>query len=238
MKSKCIYVILAGVLFTAGCYTQFRTLRDYEEEPVVVTEIDSTTGDTIRTKIVERVDTVEVEDEEREVCYWTRDFFGDPVLHCYKTSYPRSWLTYNYSPWWYRTDPYWYDFRRCPRYYYYDPACGCCRYYRNRYSPYAPPSSGGSSDPGGSERRTIRKSRPRSSDYRDDRGSTDYTTTRSRRSKRSTKKSTTSSTKQQQSTTDKTDTQSTRQPPSQSHQPDSQKVIREEPEKRPFIRSR
>ena len=126
------------LIVLAGCYTQFGSILD-KQDPVVqegVRSPDSTSA---------RVDTVRV--KEREVCYWSRDLLGYPVLRCDRSYYPRDWYLYHSSPWWYRNDAFWYDYDRCPRYYYFDPSCGCCRYYTEGPN-YTPPSSGGSGSGG------------------------------------------------------------------------------------------
>lgn len=125
-------ILLTGVLAlcVSGCYTQFAMVDRTEPPPEEVEwVVDSATGDTVR--VIREVDTVETDDGQ--TCVWERDLMGYPYLRCYDSFYPRDWFYYNYSPWWYRNDPYWYDYRRCPRYYYYDPSCGCCRYTSGDY---------------------------------------------------------------------------------------------------------
>lgn len=127
-------------LLIMGCYTKFVTNQRISNENVTAI-IDSTTGDTV--KVINRIDTVV--QKEREVCVWERDIMGYPRLRCYKSYYPRDWYVYNNTPWWYN-DPFWGDYNRCPRNYYYDPDCGCCKfgppprhYYRyNNYHRYDP----------------------------------------------------------------------------------------------------
>jgi hypothetical protein len=129
-------VLSVVVLFLmTGCYTKFVTNQNVSGEQVTAI-IDSTTGDTV--KVINRIDTVV--QKEREVCVWERDLMGYPRLRCYKTFYPRDWYVYNNTPWWYN-DPYWGDYDRCPRNYYYDPSCGCCKYgppprHYGRYNDY------------------------------------------------------------------------------------------------------
>jgi hypothetical protein len=128
MIKKIKHFIAGGILLvSAGCYTQFAVV-DKTLPETIKTVIDST-GDTV--KVIERTDTVF--QKEHEVCVWERDLMGYPHLRCYKTFYPRDWFVYRNTPWWYRNDPFWSDFDRCPRYYYFDPDCGCCRYSTNRY---------------------------------------------------------------------------------------------------------
>ena len=129
MITKCIrYVVGLGViLISAGCYTQF-ALVDKAVPETIKTVVDSV-GDTV--KVIKQTDTVF--QKEHEVCVWERDLLGYPHLRCYKSFYPRDWFVYQNTPWWYRNDPFWGDIDRCPRYYYYDSDCGCCRYSANRY---------------------------------------------------------------------------------------------------------
>lgn len=134
--SSIVVIVFFLSLGFGGCYTQLATIHQGPPSPEAVSQADSEA----------RVDTIRV--REREVCYWTRDFWGRAVLECEDTWYSRNWYLYQYSPWWYRTDPYWYDYDRCPRYYYYDPSCGCCRYYRDRPCYDCGPSSGSSGGSG------------------------------------------------------------------------------------------
>lgn len=154
--------LLAAVIFS-GCYTRFAQ-KDQTPPPPPAEQVewvvDSATGDTVT--VIKQVDTIRVEDNK--TCVWERDLMGYPQLRCYDSFYPRDWFWYNNSPWWYRNDPYWHDYNRCPRYYYYDPSCGCCRYSGtssyNRSRPSrrrdsyqdsdAPPARNGSTVPRGS----------------------------------------------------------------------------------------
>lgn len=156
MRLKNFIVVLLSAL-SFGCYTQLSTLDYSPPQKEVVTEVDST-GDTV--KIVREVDTIV--SREKETCIWVRDYTGFPRLKCYSTYYPRSWITYSNTPWWYRNDPFWHDYDYCPRYYYYDPSCGCCRYMDTYRYPYrrGKHKSGGSSS-GGSSSYTPRSSRSR-----------------------------------------------------------------------------
>ncbi len=124
-------LIVSGVfLLVGGCYTQFGSLNQSNQDTGSVPDtsivVDST-GDTV--KVVHKTDTVL--QKEHEICVWERDLLGYPRLNCYKTYYPRNWFIYNNTPWWYRNDAFWDDYGRCPRYHYYDPSCGCCRYSNN-----------------------------------------------------------------------------------------------------------
>lgn len=131
MKLKNVFGVLFSMFFV-GCYTQLATINYAPPPEMVTTEVDSVTGDTV--KIVRQVDTIVT--EQNKICVWERDFTGYPVLKCYSTYFPRAWVTYGNTPWWYRNDPYWYDYNHCPRYYYYDVSCGCCRYIDNYRYPY------------------------------------------------------------------------------------------------------
>jgi len=106
---KLLLIPFIAVLLTAteGCYTKFG-----EMEPA-------------------KADTVRASGTDKETCIWERDLTGYPSLHCYPSYYPRQWYMYNYSPWWYHSDRHLYNADQCPPYYYYDPNCGCCRYYLN-----------------------------------------------------------------------------------------------------------
>lgn len=138
------------MLFT-GCYTHFATLDQTPPVDTVTWVVDSATGDS--TRVIRRTDTIQANNQQN--CLWERDLMGYPRLRCYDSFYSRNWLSYNNSPWWYRNDPFFYDYDRCPRYYYYDPSCGCCEYsgvwdYRsNRYHdvPLGGSSSSSNGDP-------------------------------------------------------------------------------------------
>ncbi len=119
--------ILSIFLFSGGCYTQFASLNN--SVPEKITNVVDSTGDTV--KVIQKTDTIL--QKEREVCVWERDLLGYPHLRCYKSYYPRDWFVYNNTPWWYRNDPFWGDYDHCPRFYYYDPDCGCCKYYNERF---------------------------------------------------------------------------------------------------------
>lgn len=155
MRIKNLFVILLPMI-SIGCYTQLATLDYSPPQQEVITEVDST-GDTV--KIIREVDTIV--SREKETCVWVRDYTGYPRLKCYSTYYPRAWITYSNTPWWYRNDPFWHDYDYCPRYYYYDPSCGCCRYIDNYRYPYRRGSykGGGKSSSGGSSSYTPRSSR-------------------------------------------------------------------------------
>lgn len=120
-------LILGVLIFSGGCYTQFASLNN--SVPEKITKVVDSLGDTV--KVIQKTDTIL--QKEHEVCVWERDLLGYPRLRCYKSYYPRDWFVYSNTPWWYRNDPFWDDYDRCPRFYYYDPECGCCRYSTNRY---------------------------------------------------------------------------------------------------------
>jgi hypothetical protein len=157
-------LIAAVIMVTlAGCYTQLSMVRQAENAAV---NRDSTSAQ-------ERsIDTIRI--KEREVCYWTYDFWGRPILRCDETDYPREWYYSQYSPWWYRHDPMWFDYNRCPRYYYYDMGCGCCRYYRDNPDYYhndyyyggGSSGSSGSVSPDATPKRSKTYGVPNSSDMR------------------------------------------------------------------------
>lgn len=166
MRRK-LTTVLAGTvaLLGVGCYTQLATLD--QSEPPGAPPDSVVSGDSTTVSREKGPDTVVIKDTEREICYWTRDFFGDPVLHCYESRYSYDWFRYRHSPWWYRSYDVPYDYGRCPRYYYYDRYSGRCRHYQDMryYSyPYTRQPSGGSSSSGSSgtgdaRRRIDRRSR-------------------------------------------------------------------------------
>jgi hypothetical protein len=104
-----LFVAMTPLIMLTGCYTQFATFEQQGVAP--------------------KADTIKA--AEKETCIWERDLMGFPYLHCYPSYYPRQWYLYTYSPWWYHNDRHLYNADRCPPYYYYDPNCGCCRYYLN-----------------------------------------------------------------------------------------------------------
>jgi hypothetical protein len=104
-----VLLVAASLLAIGGCYTRFAT---FEAESV------TPKADTLRAA-------------DKETCIWERDLTGYPSLHCYPPYYPRQWYLYQYAPWWYHSDRHLYTPDKCPPYYYYDPNCGCCRYYLN-----------------------------------------------------------------------------------------------------------
>ena len=159
---KRIAGILFGVLLFNGCYTQFSTLEEKREappQPQISYEIDSATGDTM--KVVRSVDTIAGAAAQRQNCYWTRNFWGEAELKCDNSTYGHDWYVYNDYPWWYRSEPYYYDsYGRCPRYYYYDASCGCCQYwggggFRDNYGSGNRGSSISGTGSGGKVRRTT-----------------------------------------------------------------------------------
>jgi len=136
--------IIFGLLILAGCYTQLATF----DRPSADNE--AAAADTTDTAAVQKTRTKTVVVRERETCYWTRNFWGEPVLKCSDTYYSDNWFWYDYDPWWNsRYNGYYYSSSRCPPYYYYDPYTGYCRhrddYYRS-YNYYGG-SGGGSASP-------------------------------------------------------------------------------------------
>lgn len=147
---KRISILLAGAVGIAvlsGCYTQLAVVERPRPSPRMPCpdSLSDSCGQT-----AER-DTVYLDDDDRKICYWTRDWRGEPVLRCYRTYYSDSWVSYYSDPWWYSRyrDHYW-GYNHCPSYYYYDPYTGYCRYYRDFERYYYPVghSSGGSSGGG------------------------------------------------------------------------------------------
>jgi hypothetical protein len=136
---------MAGLAIT-GCYTQFAVIERQGDkpDPYIETYVDST-GDTV--KVVRQKDTVEI--ERHQVCYWQRDWFGRPVLRCYRTYYDDDWHYYYDYPWWYDDySSYSHYGCHCPYHTRYNPHCRYCWEYCNMY--YYDRSSGSGSDYGGS----------------------------------------------------------------------------------------
>jgi hypothetical protein len=127
MKKSLIQMFfgIAAAILIAGCYTQFAVVDRTPPKQETITEIDST-GDTVTTRVVHTVDTVTIREKDRENCFWTRDYFGAPVLRCYDNYYDQDWYRYNYYPWWYRYDPV-YQSGYCRSYEYYDAYYNSCR---------------------------------------------------------------------------------------------------------------
>lgn len=126
MKIKNLSLLFLALLVLSGCYTRFGSFEGPGEQYSNLGGVDSL-GDS--TAVSDQVDTIIYRD--KEICIWERDFTGMPRLRCFPSYYPRDWFFYNNSPWWFRTSAYWYDYKRCPRYYYYDPYCGCCKYHQS-----------------------------------------------------------------------------------------------------------
>ena len=142
MNIKIFSLTLLAMVMLNGCYTRLGSFDQLGDSYIVEgadSLIDSTSPGA-------RVDTII--HREKEICVWERDFTGMPRLRCFPSYYNSDWYFYNNSPWWFRTSSYWYDYKRCPRYYYFDPHCGCCRYYQ--HYPYRRSSGGGKGGIGGS----------------------------------------------------------------------------------------
>lgn len=135
MNIKIFSLTLLAMVMLNGCYTRLGSF-DQPGDSYIVEGADSLIDSTSPGA---RVDTII--HREKEICVWERDFTGMPRLRCFPSYYNSDWYFYNNSPWWFRTSSYWYDYKRCPRYYYFDPHCGCCRYYQ--HYPYRRSSGGG-----------------------------------------------------------------------------------------------
>ena len=148
------FTLIAGLsavlMLFAGCYTRFagpayrKTVAPPRADSTYVP--DSTRDSTTATA---RVDTVR--EIEQETCFWVRNYWGEPELRCFDSYRSDPWYSYQHYPWWYRSSwysnsLYYYDRDRCPRYYYFDPTCGCCRYFRE--DPYWSGGGGGSGSGG------------------------------------------------------------------------------------------
>lgn len=125
MNIKTVFLTLFALVMLSGCYTQFGSFEQPGE--YFIAEGADSLIDT--TEPSAQVDTIIY--REKEICVWERDFTGMPHLRCYPSYYHRDWYYYNNSPWWFRNSTGWYDYKRCPRYYYFDSDCGCCRYYQH-----------------------------------------------------------------------------------------------------------
>lgn len=150
--------MIVSSFFINGCYTKFASYDSFsgiEENSMYDSTVqDDSLSDSIKSnsskKYSARVDTIIKRD--KEICIWERDFSGYPYLRCFPSNYSSDWYFYNNSPWWFRSSTYWYDYKRCPRYYYYNPDCGCCTYYGNHPYTHRPhhgrPNGGGNSEGG------------------------------------------------------------------------------------------
>jgi hypothetical protein len=124
--------LMVCILLLAGCYTQFSHRNRMISDQYVPTD-SVMASDSVRAHLP---DTLKV--NSNQVCYWTRDLYGQPQLRCDDSYYGRDWYRYNNSPWWNSSSSYYYgDYNtygwdeQCPAYYYYDNTCGACRYYRD-----------------------------------------------------------------------------------------------------------
>jgi len=143
MNIKIFSLALFTLVIFSGCYTRLGSLEQPGDQYIAEgtdSLIDSTSPSA-------RVDTIIY--KEKEICIWERDFTGMPRLRCFPSYYPRDWYFYNNSPWWFRNSTYWYDYKRCPRYYYFDSNCSCCRYYHHHPYPYGHGGGGGKGGSGG-----------------------------------------------------------------------------------------
>jgi len=127
---KKIIVGIVCVLLLSGCYTQFATYNTLYGNPSVPPD-SLLASDSGKGRIL---DTVKLND--RQVCYWTRNVWGQPELRCDESYYGRDWYSYNNYPWWQKSSSYYYGdynydgfYEQCPAFYFYDYSCGACRYY-------------------------------------------------------------------------------------------------------------
>lgn len=125
MNIKTFSLTLFSLVMLSGCYTRFGSFEQPGDH-FIAEEVDSLIDSTAPSA---QVDTIIY--REKETCIWERDFTGMPRLRCFPSYYHRDWYFYNNSPWWFRNSTHWYDYKRCPRYYNFDPDCGCCRYYQH-----------------------------------------------------------------------------------------------------------
>ncbi len=145
-KVLIISAIAFTVIFFTGCYTEFIAVN---HAPYA-----GKTTENGKDTIVVREKVEVLSRPDNQTCYWTQDFFGRPFLKCVSSIYDRNWYVYNNYPWWYREGSYYYDDAgRCPQYYFYDPSCGCCKY----YSSYSSTGSGGAPSTPVAPTSTIRR---------------------------------------------------------------------------------
>lgn len=119
--SSLLFLITA--FFLCGCYTKLANFQN-PAQMGVAEGIDTLSDSTVTSA---QVDTIIY--KEKEVCVWERDFNGFPYLRCFPSYYPRNWFYYSNSPWWFRSSEYWYDYRRCPQYRYFDRGYGHSKYH-------------------------------------------------------------------------------------------------------------
>jgi hypothetical protein len=144
---------VACALLLPGCYTQvgFAHRQPKAEQIPCPDSLSDSCGEQSAR------DTVVIRDDRREVCYWTRNWWGEPTLRCYRTYYNDDWVSYYSDPWWYSRYDLSYGYNSCPARYYYDPYTGYCRYYRD-YDVYYQPT--GSVRPGSSSGSSSTGARP------------------------------------------------------------------------------
>ncbi|MDG5815869.1 hypothetical protein QA601_12325 [Chitinispirillales bacterium ANBcel5] len=134
-----LFSIAPTLLLLSGCYTQFlRTDSTHAPQTKMVVNSE---GDSV--KVVRQVDTITTTD--REICVWQRDIAGYPRLRCFRSNYTQNWHFYQNLPWWYRNNPQWGDYDRCPPFYYFDYRSGTCRYIGSTRPPVRRDGAGGSS---------------------------------------------------------------------------------------------
>lgn len=151
-------MLSAATLLLSGCYTQLAIVE--RPRPAPSQPCPDSVADCNQEVAP---DTVVIQDDSREVCYWTRDWRGRPTLRCYRTYYSDGWVSFYSDPWWYsRYDSYW-GYSSCPTYYYYDPYTGYCRYYRDFDRYYYPSRPSGSATSTGSATGSTSSRPPRRS---------------------------------------------------------------------------
>jgi len=149
MKSTHVRTVVAAAVMAlaCGCYTQLATV-DRTPPPA---EPEQPCPDSLQDSCEQAAavsaarDTVVIRDDRHQVCYWSRNWWGEPVLRCYRTYYTDEWVSYYSDPWWYDRYGYSsYGYRSCPSAYYYDPYTGYCRYGRDYQTYYHHPGGYGS----------------------------------------------------------------------------------------------
>jgi hypothetical protein len=153
-----VLALAACTLLLAGCYTQLSMVQRAEappKQPCPEGRGDSCAqADSLAAASQGRTDTVVVRDDRSQTCYWTRNFWGDPVLRCYRSAYTSDWLSYYSDPWWNnRYGDGGGGYSSCPPYYYYDRYSGYCRNghdYNNYWMPEGSHHNSGGSSSGSS----------------------------------------------------------------------------------------
>jgi hypothetical protein len=133
MKNFLASLLSGAVLLLAGCYTQFGTLENqypsraaYEASQAVDSTVADSTAPASQTAARTQS---QVSQPQHEVCYWTRDWFGEPQLHCYTSYFAGDWDYYYNYPWWYDQSDFIGYNCHCPYHLFYHSDCHLCWQY-------------------------------------------------------------------------------------------------------------